>query len=358
METLDLGSKRSTRLRSFLARFGHDLEKWVSECGLYDARFDATLQCIEVCGGREAIEKVKNLMRELQAEKDVRPHWKAVEETCSICHLPPQCSTGGDVKPSKVHRMESCGHLHCVPCLTLAVKFAPLPLTCFHPNCGALWVIADVSQVTSDDPELLSTLARRSLNEKLSQSSSISWMPCPTPECVFVWNTRNTATSQGIQVCKGLHICPGCRNPVCFRCQFLFHYGRPCGQQGSDHSTSLEVLLRTIQEMNKLMRQALRGPQEDGIEVTGATQLREVPRSSLGALKARKARDEKQGLLLDVERNLKDQQLRRAQEDGTEVTGATQLREVPRSSLGALKARKARDEKQVKRDEKDLCIIQ
>lgn len=324
MQTLDLGSKRSTRLRSFLARFGHDLEKLVSECGLYDARFDTTLQCIEVCGGREAIEKVKNLMRELQAEKDVRPHWKAVEESCSLCHLPPQCSTGGDVKPRKVHRMESCGHLHCVPCLTLALKFAPLPLTCFHQNCGALWVIADVSQVTSDDPELLSTLARRSLKKKLSQSSSFSWMPCPTPECVFVWNTTNTATSQGIQDCKGLHICPGCRNPVCFRCQSLFHYGRRCGQRGSVDFTSLEARrLMHLDTERKQMGQPLRGAQEDGTEVTGAIQLRQANHWRLERWQARNAR------LKKMEQEMRRSRVKRSQEEHCKKPVAKPKSDVP-----------------------------
>ncbi|KAH8038262.1 hypothetical protein HPB51_000235 [Rhipicephalus microplus] len=149
------------------------------------------------------------------------------EGRCPICREPPSTAQEDGASTSG-HRLELCGHWHCGACLLLALKRAPLPLACFEKGCASPWAIADITHVTGNNHELLSDLARRSFEGSVAADSEGRWLPCPTPECPFALGSKRDAEAQGVHVIGDVHVCPGCTNAVCFRCQSLYHYGISC----------------------------------------------------------------------------------------------------------------------------------
>lgn len=223
---LDLIWEDFSTLRAFLKTFGDDVGRFARECKLHAAVFSENFESVEIVGTNAAVIKAEGSVLELP-RADLKHDSYTSEECCPVCRLPPG-KPSGRVAACGAHRLESCGHLHCMPCLMVAVRFAALPLTCFRKDCRRKWVVADITHVTNGKPELLSELARRSLLHAITADTTGRWLLCPTPECQFVWDTESSAESQGIQIFEDVHICPGCTNPVCFRCCCLFHYGFSC----------------------------------------------------------------------------------------------------------------------------------
>lgn len=117
------------------------------------------------------------------------------------------------------HRLESCGHPYCPQCLTWVMHNAPLPLCCVLEDCGKKWVAMDLRQACQGLDKAAAFLGRRAMEVCVHQDAA-RWKCCPVPGCDYVCNETGPA---GKEV-----VCPVCRNPVCFWCNSLFHYGMSC----------------------------------------------------------------------------------------------------------------------------------
>nr|XP_037278554.1 uncharacterized protein LOC119171800 isoform X2 [Rhipicephalus microplus] len=213
-------------LRSFVGKFGHDPWELAKECKLEAAQFDANFEAINVVGLDTAIERAEQLVSQL-SRSPIKVESTSQSERCPICREPPYLSKGREVSVDG-HRLELCGHWHCVSCLLLAFKQAPLPLACFEEDCASPWAMADIVYVAGNDPRLLRDLARRSFESSVASDAIGRWSPCPIPECHFALDAHRDIEEQGVHVLGDVHVCPGCTNAVCFRCRSLYHYGMSC----------------------------------------------------------------------------------------------------------------------------------
>ncbi|XP_077534649.1 uncharacterized protein LOC144146580 [Haemaphysalis longicornis] len=219
-KNLVLVSEEFSMLRSFLATYGDNLSKLAEEWELCGVEFHPNLKSIEVTGTESAIEKAEKLMQELPKQRP-KSVLHASGESCPVCGLPSMSS------PKRI-RLESCGHWHCIQCLQLALKVAPLPLVCFNTTCRKPWMPADISNVTKNRPSLVSEYAQRSAYFGITEDSSSQGQVCPTPECDFVWSSEICSESQKSVTYRGGPICSKCTNAVCLKCRSLFHYGMSC----------------------------------------------------------------------------------------------------------------------------------
>ncbi|KAL3203175.1 hypothetical protein MRX96_042070 [Rhipicephalus microplus] len=188
--------------------------------------FDANFEAINVVGLDTAIERAEQLVSQL-SRSPIKVESTSQSERCPICREPPYLSKGREVSVDG-HRLELCGHWHCVSCLLLAFKQAPLPLACFEEDCASPWAMADIVYVAGNDPRLLRDLARRSFESSVASDAIGRWSPCPIPECHFALDAHRDIEEQGVHVLGDVHVCPGCTNAVCFRCRSLYHYGMSC----------------------------------------------------------------------------------------------------------------------------------
>ncbi|XP_037513949.1 uncharacterized protein LOC119390409 [Rhipicephalus sanguineus] len=224
---LPLVDAEFTLLRSYINTLGDDPWYLAKECKLDAATFDGQFQAIEVLGTEAAVREAEQLVNQLRKTRlDARSTADAGER-CPICREPPSIAQNDGVS-TLGHRLELCGHWYCGSCLLLALKRAPLPLTCFEKGCASPWAIADITHVAGNDQELLSDLARRSFEYSVAADSEGRWLPCPTPECHFALDSKGDAEVQGVHVMGDVHVCPGCTNAVCFQCRSLYHYGISC----------------------------------------------------------------------------------------------------------------------------------
>ncbi|KAL1485435.1 hypothetical protein MTO96_031955 [Rhipicephalus appendiculatus] len=224
---LPLVGEEFTLLVSYINTLGDDPWYLAKECKLDAATFDGQFEAIEILGTEAAVRQAEQLVNQLRKTRlDARSTTDAGRR-CPICREPPSIAQKDGVS-TLGHRLELCGHWHCGSCLMLALKRAPLPLTCFEKGCASPWAIADITYVTGNDQELLSDFARRSFECTIAADSEGRWLPCPTPECHFALDSKRDADVQGVHVMGDVHVCPGCTNAVCFRCRSLYHYGISC----------------------------------------------------------------------------------------------------------------------------------
>ncbi len=110
-------------------KFGNDLDGLRHKAGITSACWESSKGCVMVWGNSEAVEKVKEMIDEMQSQMSSIFVGMNMNDQCCVACLSPV-----DGFPFKV---SLCGHVYCTECIklhvTLAMKDKSLPI-----RCGAL----------------------------------------------------------------------------------------------------------------------------------------------------------------------------------------------------------------------------
>ena len=108
---------------AMLKEFGVDLKSLYDKEGVHEVKFLVLQRKLRIIASPEGLQRVQKMLENL-AEQLPAPEVNNVGETecCPVCLSPPV-----DGK-----RLEYCGHIYCLPCLTLQILSSSWPLLCSH----------------------------------------------------------------------------------------------------------------------------------------------------------------------------------------------------------------------------------
>ena len=103
-----------------LKEFGVDLKYLHDKEGVHDVKFLVLQRKLRIVASPAGLQQVQEELLNIAEQLPEVGHLGEEEECCPVCLSPPEDG----------RRLEHCGHIYCLPCLTLQIMSSSGPLLC------------------------------------------------------------------------------------------------------------------------------------------------------------------------------------------------------------------------------------
>ena len=157
---------------------------------------------------RGSMHNVENVLQELES---ISQHLSGKKDIKLFTRSKECCSCFTDVTMDNL-RLENCGHLFCLECLSLQIQTYTeakrFPITCAADACDASISVCDILTICNRSSIPLSKLVESSLNCHLGRNRH-RVRPCPNMDCPMFYNV--TADPEEFT-------CSRCKKSLCSAC--------------------------------------------------------------------------------------------------------------------------------------------